>query len=1171
MREINAPLQIIQKLSVLLKYISCHYFIPWSIFIFSFTLAPSQSIKVVFSENFDNSSSLQPWSPYFSSGWFCKEPLNAIEPEAGKGNILKINFPAGSIGSQSGIGNYRIPLDSAYKELYLSWECFVPSNFDFGWADGKGGGKFFGGFAGGSMTAIPNNDATDLDGWASILMWQDGYYSTYNYFKGNPYTADGWPNGSYIAAITKGQWKRYTIRLKMNDGDQANGIFEVFDNDVLVYRQSNAKIVNSSHPEYLIEHIYLNSFFGGSGPLYVSPVDQYMKFDNIVAFYYPRGSPDYREGASESGRKLQIPQTSSFHPMPPNIFRATKYTAANGIIKSHCAFYQPVDHPSDFETSTIEVTGATSISINVNWFDFDKGASSLGSQQILKIYQGTGTNKVLVKTYQNGVNITPGIVTINGNTATIAWQSGQGSHGGFSLNYTSDGTSSGNNFSCNNYVARQGGIPVPVPFAPSSLILKNISSNSVQIGWNDNSDNESWFEIERHGPNDNNLVQTLKSNANTTAFSDAGLQANSIYSYRIRAYNTISGYSAFSNTLEINTTIPIPAAPSNLTITNLNDNSAALRWVDNSNNESWFEIDRRGPNNNDLINILKSEVNTTTFSDAGLVHSSNYTYRVRAYNSTSGYSTWSNTVAVRTTEPVPLAPYPLTVSGVTNNSVSLHWIDNSDNESWFEIERHGPNNNSLIQLLKSDANTSAFTDNGLQTNSLYAYKIRSYNLTSGYSSWSNTIEVITTNVTPPKAPSKLLGKNYTNESITIRWDDNSTDEKGFIITRSLAIDNSNSISIEVNANDTTYTDTGLEPSKSYVYTVKAVNDAGSSAYSNRNVASTLSLAETKRIKENLIAYYNFTYDPAYFIHDLSGYGEPLNLTILQPGSISWNQEKKLEILSNVEIRSTVPAKKIVTALKKSGELTFECWVKPNEPDNSNSGRIISLGINDSEIGFVLDQDYQVHENGNSLHYRVRLQTEATNESGYPEIIQEKTDQYLNLNHIAYVRDTLGKETLFVNGKKTAEGFRPSLFNSWNENFYLRIGNEIDQNHSWKGTFYSIAIYDKALTLDQISRNFYAGPCDSIRNNGLNVQVSIYPNPASDKAFIEVSPLETQDYVPLTLVRILDSFGVTHFEEVIFNPNQPYNKTLDIKNYNKGIYFLQVISGGKQKVSKLIIQ
>jgi hypothetical protein len=136
---------------------------------------------------------------------------------------------------------------------------------------------------------------------------------------------------------------------------------------------------------------------------------------------------------------------------------------------------------------------------------------------------------------------------------------------------------------------------------------------------------------------------------------------------------------------------------------------------------------------------------------------------------------------------------------------------------------------------------------------------------------------------------------------------------------------------------------------------------------------------------------------------------------------------------------------------------------------------------------------------------------------------------------------------------------------------LRLGNEKDSNHPWKGTFYSLAIFNKALTASQVHKNFSLGPCDSIRNKGQDLSMTIYPNPSSDYVTVEVIPDEVKEYVPVTYLRIIDMYGRLYHQETMFNPNNQFTTTFDFSNMAKGFYYMQIISGSYQKTTKIIIQ
>jgi titin len=101
---------------------------------------------------------------------------------------------------------------------------------------------------------------------------------------------------------------------------------------------------------------------------------------------------------------------------------------------------------------------------------------------------------------------------------------------------------------------------------------------------------------------------------------------------------------------------------------------------------------------------------------------------------------------------------------------------------------------------------------------------------------------ITVNGVPvaPAAPSNLVAASVTSTSVTLRWNDNSNNETGFVVERCSG--SSRKLSCTAvgtpGANVTTFTNTGLSPATSYQYRVKAVNSTGSSAYSNMVTAKT---------------------------------------------------------------------------------------------------------------------------------------------------------------------------------------------------------------------------------------------------------------------------------------------------------------------------------------------
>jgi len=191
-------------------------------------------------------------------------------------------------------------------------------------------------------------------------------------------------------------------------------------------------------------------------------------------------------------------------------------------------------------------------------------------------------------------------------------------------------------------------VPPSPPPAPTNLVATAVSSTEIDLTWDD-TPNEMGYKVQR-APGVTNLVweEIASRDENITSFQDTDLSAESVFSYRVIAYND-EGESQPSNTDSAQTypaqAVP-PPAPTGLLANTVSPTQIDVTWND-TQYETGYRVERALGVDGPWTQIAAPVADSTRYQDTGLNPSTTYFYRVYAYNE-AGDGPYSEIVSATT-------------------------------------------------------------------------------------------------------------------------------------------------------------------------------------------------------------------------------------------------------------------------------------------------------------------------------------------------------------------------------------------------------------------------------------------------------------------------------------------------------------------------------------------
>ena len=400
------------------------------------------------------------------------------------------------------------------------------------------------------------------------------------------------------------------------------------------------------------------------------------------------------------------------------------------------------------------------------------------------------------------------------------------------------------------------------PGPPRDLTANADGASVIELDWRAPSDAGSapvtgyWIEWSATGV----IWNVLERNHRDTHYRDAGLSPGTTRHYRVAAINR-HGQGDWSDEAQAATSRP-PGRPTGLTARAQGTSRIELEWTAPTGGGPvtgyWIEWSSTGTGG--WTRRVRNS-RATSYTDTGLSAGTTRHYRVAAIN-TAGESPWSRVVQATTEVTVPDAPRSFSVNpnGLRGSTeLRLTWRPPSNTGgspiTGYRIEWSSTGAWPGTFLLPGPTGTATtYVDTGLAPNTTRYYRVRALNA-QGQGNPSTAVRG-TTNAARPGQPQNLRARAAGPTSITLAWEAPTSDGgeriTGYSIRRRGPNDGTwITIPRNTGPQETTFTDTGLQPATAYRYQVAAVNRLGAGQWSFE--ASTSTYAQTPGAPFNLTA------------------------------------------------------------------------------------------------------------------------------------------------------------------------------------------------------------------------------------------------------------------------------------------------------------------------------
>jgi hypothetical protein len=349
--------------------------------------------------------------------------------------------------------------------------------------------------------------------------------------------------------------------------------------------------------------------------------------------------------------------------------------------------------------------------------------------------------------------------------------------------------------------------------APINVKAEITSTSSVKITWEDNSDNEVGYRVERKTGN-GSFVTLISVTSSTTSYEDKSAVNGELYTYRVTAFGL-----SRTGTPSDEVTVPF-LFPVSFEIKDTYNTQIELSWdypgssyIKPDNSNVIIERMESGTNLWEVVHTTKAA--ETEYTDGGLKPGTRYYYRIRSrYNDDfiTDYFPTATGISKFTKLSLDSHFYGYAIS---EGEIRLEWDKDAIGDLVVTIEKLG--SSGVYKKLISLSHAGSYIEN-VAPGSINTYRMK---VSSGFvdSDYTEDVDVTAERLNPVK---NLNIKSITPERVFLTWEFDEATETGFEIWRYTDSDKIWRHIATTDQGQYMYADTDIENGEVYTYKVRAV-------------------------------------------------------------------------------------------------------------------------------------------------------------------------------------------------------------------------------------------------------------------------------------------------------------------------------------------------------------